>query len=38
VSGSLTTVTIANTTAFRYVRYLSPAGSFGNIAELVFAG
>ncbi len=38
VAGQLTTVPIANITSFRYVRYLAPAGSFGNIAELQFFG
>lgn len=37
-TGWLATVTISNTTAFRYVTYLGPADSYGNIAELVFAG
>ncbi len=36
--GSLTTVTLASPVAARYFRYLSPAGSYGNIAELAFAG
>lgn len=26
--------TIANTNAYRYVRYLSPSGSYGNVAEI----
>jgi unsaturated chondroitin disaccharide hydrolase len=38
VTGSLTTVSITNPGAFRYVRYLSPAGSYGNIAEAQFFG
>ena len=29
-----TDVTVSNTSSFRYVRYLSPAGSYGNIAEI----
>ena len=33
-----TSVSITNTTAFRYVRYLSPNNSFGNVAELEFYG
>jgi endoglucanase len=37
-TGVLTTVTLTNTSAFRYVRYLSPANGYGNIAELAFAG
>lgn len=32
----LTTATITNTSTFRYVRYLAPAGAWGNIAELEF--
>ena len=36
--GVLTTVSITNPTAFRYVRYLAPTGSFGNIAEAQFFG
>ena len=31
-----TQVTISNPTAFRYVRYLSPAQSNGNVAEVEF--
>ncbi|HEX4797051.1 MAG TPA: lamin tail domain-containing protein [Humisphaera sp.] len=34
VAGVLTSVTINNLTPFRYVRYLAPDGTFGNIAEL----
>ena len=34
----LTTAAITNTSAFRYVRYLSPNGGYGNIAELEFFG
>jgi hypothetical protein len=33
-----TTVAITDTTAFRYVRYLSPAGSYGNIAGMLLMG
>ena len=33
-----TTVPVSVTGAFRYVRYLAPSGSYGNIAELQFAG
>jgi mannose/cellobiose epimerase-like protein (N-acyl-D-glucosamine 2-epimerase family) len=29
-------VTIANPTAYRWVRYLAPAGGYGNIAEMEF--
>jgi hypothetical protein len=36
--GIITAQTINNTTAFRYVRYLSPNGSYGNVAELEFYG
>jgi len=36
VVGSLTTVAISVPGTFRYVRYLSPAGSYGDIAEMVF--
>lgn len=38
VAGSLTTISITNPGAFRYVRYLSPDGSYGNIAEAQFFG
>ena len=31
-------VTVANGAAFRYLRYLSPRSSYGNIAELEFDG
>jgi hypothetical protein len=37
-SGVLTSVNIANATAFRYVRYLSPNNSWGNVAEVEFWG
>jgi uncharacterized delta-60 repeat protein len=37
-AGSLTTVGTGVAGPFRYVRYLSPAGSYGNIAEAQFAG
>lgn len=33
-----TTVTISNSTAFRYVRYLAPNGGYGNVAEVDFHG
>ena len=36
VVGSLTTQTLANTTAYRYYRYLGPDGSYCNISELEF--
>jgi len=35
-AGSFTTVGIAETTQFRYVRYLSPDASWGNVAEIEF--
>ncbi len=31
-----TTVSISNTTAFRYVRYLAPNDGYGNVAEIEF--
>lgn len=31
-------VAISNATAFKYVRYVGPAGGFGNVAELQFFG
>lgn len=37
-SGVFTSVSVTNTSAFRYVRYLSPTGGFGNVAELQFYG
>jgi len=33
---TLTAQTVNNTNAFRHVRYLSPAGSYGDIAEVQF--
>ena len=36
--GILTTQNISNDTAFRYVRYLSPEGGYGNVAEVQFFG
>ncbi len=36
--GGLTTVTVSNPTRFRYLRYLGPDGSYGNIAEVLFFG
>ncbi len=36
--GMMTAQTINNTTAFRYVRYLSPNGGWGNVAEVEFYG
>ena len=37
-SGTFTSVDIANATAFRFVRYLSPNGGWGNVGELQFYG
>jgi hypothetical protein len=37
-TGVFTSVSITNTAAFRYVRYLSPNGGWGNVAELEFYG
>jgi fibronectin type 3 domain-containing protein len=37
-SGVFTSVSITNTSAFRCVRYLSPNGGYGNVAELQFYG
>jgi hypothetical protein len=37
-SGSLKTVTLPNTTAYRYYRYIGPANSYCDIAELEFLG
>ncbi|MGO9115563.1 MAG: carbohydrate-binding protein [Thermoguttaceae bacterium] len=37
-TGVLTPVNVADTAAFRYVRYLSPDNSWGNVAELEFLG
>jgi glucuronoarabinoxylan endo-1,4-beta-xylanase len=37
-TGSFTSVVVSNTTAFCYVHYLSPNGSFGNVAEVQFIG
>ena len=31
-----TSATISNSTSFRYVRYLSPIGGYGNVAEVEF--
>jgi hypothetical protein len=36
--GTLTSAAVANASAFRYVRYLSPANSYGNVAEVQFVG
>ena len=37
-SGAFTSVSITNTAGFRYVRYLSPNGGYGNVSELEFYG
>ena len=37
-AGSLTTLLLTNTTAYRFYRYVAPAGSYGNVAELEFDG
>jgi hypothetical protein len=34
--GQYTTGSVGNSTAFRYVRYLAPAGSYGNVADVEF--
>jgi hypothetical protein len=36
--GVLTAQPINNAIAFRYLRYLSPTGGFGNVAEVQFYG
>ncbi len=37
-AGALTSVPITDAAAFRYVRYLSPQRSYGNVAEVDFFG
>jgi hypothetical protein len=37
-SGSLRTVTLSNTTGYRYYRYIGPTNSYCDIAELEFLG
>jgi fibronectin type 3 domain-containing protein len=37
-TGVFSSVSLTNTSAFRYVRYLSPNGSYGDMAELQFYG
>jgi autotransporter-associated beta strand protein len=37
-AGSTITATVSNQHAFRYLRYLAPAGSYGQIAEVKFYG
>ena len=36
--GVLTLQTISNTNSFRYMRYVSPSGGYGNVAEVQFFG
>jgi hypothetical protein len=38
VTGSFTTVSVSSSSAFQYVRYLSPSGSYGDVAEIEFFG
>jgi hypothetical protein len=38
VVGSFTTIILSSPVMARYVRYLSPTGSYGNIAEMQFFG
>lgn len=37
-SATLTTVPVSAATTYRYIRYLSPANSYGNVAEIEFWG
>jgi uncharacterized delta-60 repeat protein len=37
-AGVLTPLTLTNTAAYRYYRYIGPAGSYDDIAELAFYG
>ena len=37
-TGVFTPASLTNTAAFRYVRYLSPNGGYGDVAELQFCG
>jgi len=37
-TGAFTTVSISNTSAFQYVRYVGPSGSYGDVAEIQFFG
>jgi hypothetical protein len=37
-TGQYTTLNVSNSTAFRYVRYVSPANGYGNAAEIEFYG
>jgi hypothetical protein len=34
--GAYSTLNVSNTSAFRYVRYLSPDGGYGNVADVEF--
>ena len=36
--GELTTEPVTAAGTFRYLRYLSPGGGYGNVAEVVFHG
>ena len=38
VAGTLTTATVAGSAAYRYWRYVAPAGSYGNVAEVQLFG
>ncbi len=38
IEGFFTTVSIPNTTPYRYLRYLGPAGSYCNVSEIQFYG
>jgi hypothetical protein len=37
-AGAFTSASVTNAAAFRYIRYLSPNGGWGNVAELEFYG
>jgi hypothetical protein len=37
-SGATTVKLPATAQQYRYVRYLAPAGSFGNVAEMSYSG
>ena len=37
-AGSLTSAAVSDPTAYEYVRYVAPNGSYGNVAEVQFAG
>jgi hypothetical protein len=38
VVGSYTTISISSSSAFQYVRYLGPSGSYGDVADIEFYG